>query len=134
MESLEVINQRLVDIYGRSMIQDLPNYRVVWAGSQREVRTGLYAKHTEAGIYLGEAVLTQEVEKYPDWKDYWVLEVPFWNHNNPELKADFSYEPLFFFKDPNGNPLPYDWEVIEKVVFFHRNKRAPMTQKEMDHD
>lgn len=134
MELLEQVNKRLLDNYGRGL-QDLPKYRVVWGGAEKETRTGLFVKHTEAGIYLGEAVLTQEVEKYPQWKDYWILEFIQPNHFNHELKSKYSYEPIWIFKDRNDNPLPYDWEVIEKIVYYHINgqaKPAP-TQRQLDH-
>lgn len=134
METLEIINQRLKDNYGLG-INDLPKYRVVWSTSQREVRTGLFVKQTEAGIYLGEAIKTEEVEKYPMYSDYWILECIQPNIGNHELKARYSYEPLWVFADQNGNPLPFDWEVIEKIIYFQQYGMAkPIpTQRELDH-
>lgn len=133
MEDLETVNKRLLDNYGRG-VGELPAYRIVWGGSQQETRTGLYVKQTEAGIYLGESILTKDVEKYPEWKDYWILEIPQPNIANPELHASISYEPLWIFKDSVDNPLPYDWEVIEKIIYFHQHREAPKTEKAMEHD
>ena len=133
MELIVDINKRLLDLYGTSY-GDLPKYRVVWGGSQRETRTGLFTKHTEAGIYLGEAVRTEEVKKYPMWEHHWILEIPLPNLANPELKTGVSYEPLFIFKDENDFPLPYDWEVIQKIIYHHMNPRPQLSQSAMDHD
>lgn len=133
MENLETVNKRLLDNYGKGL-QDLPRYRIVWAASEKETRTGRFVKHTEAGIYLGEAVLTTEVEKYPQWEGYWILEYIQPNHSNPELKAAYSYEPIWIFKDGYDNPLPFDWEITEKIIYFHIHgmaKPAP-TQRELD--
>ncbi len=132
MESIYIINQRLLDNYGRGL-EDKPKYRVVWSTTEREWCTGVFVKHTEAGIYLGEQLATREVEKYPMFPDYWILEHIQSNLGNPELHARISYEPLWVFADKDGNRLDYDWEVLEKIIYFHQNKTAPPTKAMLDH-
>lgn len=127
------INKRLLENYGRG-VGELPKYRLVWGGSQREIRTGLFTKHTEAGIYLGEAVKTEEVPKYPMYDRHWILEYVMPNLNNPELQAKISYEPIFVFRDSQGFPLPYDMEVIEKVIYHHQNPAQIKTPSMLEHE
>jgi hypothetical protein len=133
MEALEAINERLLANYGRG-VSELPLFRVVWGGSQREMRTALYMKTTEAGLYLGEEVATRETEKYPEYLDMWILEVILPNDASFEIKAAYSYEMIWAFRDKNNNPLPYDWEVIEKICYCWLHKAAPKSQRELDHD
>jgi hypothetical protein len=130
METLEVINKRLLDNYGRG-INDLPNYRVVWSSSQKEVIYGTFEKETTSGIYLGTETCEREVDKYPMYLDMWVLEHIQPNLNNPELRAKFSYEPIYIFKDKYDNALPLDWEVIEKIVYFHIHRVPPPTNRDL---
>jgi len=116
MESLEHINRRIVENYGKSTHQDTPLFRVVWGGSQYEMRTGTYEKTTSAGLWLGRETCTRQEPKYPDWADMWILEIFLPNINNPEINCNFSYEPLWVFRDKHQNPLPYDWEIIEAIL------------------
>lgn len=136
MERLEVINQRLIDNYGKSEFEDRSFYRVSWAANEREIITGVFEGRTEAGIYVGTELRTQSVRKYPDWDDYWILEYIQPNLNNHELRANFSYEPIWVFRDSSGNPLPFDWEIIEKIIYFHKYgmSKPKKTQKELDHE
>lgn len=132
---LEEINIQLTEDYGRGL-QDLPKYRVVWSTDETEIRTAVYSKFTEAGIYLGEEKKTCRTHKYPLWKDYWILEYVQPNLANPELKANWSYEPIYIFKDGNERPLPLNWEVIQTIIFFHINgmgRKAP-TASEILHE
>jgi hypothetical protein len=132
---IEIVNQRLLDYYGRGL-QDLPKYRIVWSSNEYEVRTGIYAKYTTAGIYLGEEKKTVRVKKYPMWDGFWILEYIQPNLANPELKANWSYEPIYIFKDRQSTPLPLDWHVIEAIVNFHRkgmSKPTP-TSSEIEHE
>lgn len=129
MEKLETVNQRLLDSYGRTF--DLPKYRVVWANSQREIQVGHWIRTTEAGIYLEEGIGQHEIDKYPLFKDYWILETIQAVINNPELVTPFSYEPIFVFRS-GDNPLPYDYEVIEKVIWHHQHPNQLLSQREID--
>lgn len=133
METLEIVNKRLLDNYGVG-VEDQPRYRVVWSTSQYEMLTAIFTKTTEAGIYLGEELATRSTPKYSMYVDYWILEFVEPNLGNPELKAKYSYEPLWIFRDRNNNPLPYDWEVIEKIVYFHIHKKPPVTERVHAHD
>ena len=116
MEELKAINKRLAERYGKSVFEDKPNFRVVWGGSQYEMRTGTYEKTTEAGLWLGRETCTRNEPKYPMWDEMWILERWCVNENNPEINCKFSYEPLWVFRDARNNPLPYDWEIIEALV------------------
>lgn len=121
METLETINQRMLETWGRGVAEQ-PLYRVVWTTKQTERRYGTFIKETEAGIYLGSETCERECPKYPMLPDYWVLEWIQPNIGNPELLAQWSYEPLYFFKDKHNRPLPYDWEIIETVIKFHQTR------------
>lgn len=126
MEPLEVINQRLLDTYGRG-INDLPTYRVVWSTTETEVRR----KNILKGFDVVPFISTEP--KYPMFPDCWILENIQPNGNNPELMSKVSYEPLWMMLSPDGTPLPYDWEVIEKIIYFHIHRKAPQTQQMLDH-
>lgn len=128
MEKLEVINQRLLDNYGRG-VSELPNYRVVWSSSEREIRTGVFTKML-GDIYLGSEMATREVDKYPMFPECWILEYVMPNLTNMELHSKTSYEPIWVF----APELDADWEAIEKIIYFHIHKEAPKTQKMLDHD
>lgn len=133
MEQLEIVNKRLKDNYGLGH-NLFPRYRVVFGRGQLETRTGVFDKFSPAGLWLGTEITTKEVEKYPDWQEYWILEQVLPNILNTELKAEHSYEPLFIFKNARNNqPLPYDWEIIEVVVYFHIHKSMPKNQSMIDH-
>lgn len=131
MEQLEIVNRRLLENYGRG-VNELPLYRIVWSTSQIEKRYGTFIKETEAGLYLGEETGERECPKYFLYPDIWVLEWVQPNINNPELRATVSYEPLWFFKDAQGRPLPYDWEIIEILVKFHQERVVIRTQGMLD--
>ena len=101
MEPLEVINQRLLEYYGRFESTDMPNYRVVFSDDQREVRIN------------GQGF--QEVPKYSYIKRKYLLEKLILA-NNPELTTVYSYECIWPFEDRHGNPLPPKWEAIELII------------------
>lgn len=131
MELAESINSRLLESYGRAY--DLPLFRVVYSNSQREKRYGTFIKETEAGLYLGQETCVREVEKYPFYNDMWILEIIQPNISNPEIQEKLSYEPLWVFKDKKGNPLPLDWEIIQKICYFKLHGRSDArTQRDID--
>lgn len=131
MENLDIINRRLLENYGRG-VKDLPLYRIVYSTSQLERRYGTFIKETESGLFLGYETCERLCPKYPNEPDYWVLEWVQPNIMNPELLADVSYEPLWFFKDVHGRPLPYDWEIIEVLVRAHQTRVVPKNQAMLD--
>lgn len=135
MESLEVINERLEEHYGKDVVNGLPIYRVVWSHDQFERRL---MNVTDAGIEL----LTPQVRLVPKYRNYirnkWVLEnlveVP--EIQQKELGTPISYEPLFVFETKDGGFLPYKWEAIVFVIDTVRAARGheSMYPKYLDPD
>lgn len=116
METLEIINQRLRDRFGRFGTSNLPYFRVVWSNEQFEKRL---ITHTREGFELPNPVV-EEVPKYKQWaNNRYILEhlvaVP------AEFQKDLggeqlSYEPLWTFQDNKGEPLAPSWAACEFIV------------------
>lgn len=115
MESLEIINRRLVEIYGKFMGSEEPNYRVVFSEDQFEKRR---TKHTDEGFELLFAEV-RELPKYRQWiHNKYILErciiVP--EGVETDLIGLYSYEPVWVFEDKHGNPLPPVWMAIQLII------------------
>lgn len=121
MESLETINKRLLDHYGK-FEDGRPNWRVVWSDDQFEKRK---ITHTLEGLELLHPEV-REVPKYLYAKHRYILErlipVPYSSHE--ELTTSTSYEPVWTFEDSQGNPLPPVWEAIYLLVQIVRDNLA----------
>lgn len=113
MESLEILNQRLIDFYGSEA--GLPNWRIVWSEDQFEKRL---THHDKNGFEL----LVPEMRELPKYKQ-WIhnkyileslIEVPL--ENQHELTTKLSYEPIWIFEDKYFKPLPPKWEVCQFVI------------------
>lgn len=115
-ETLEVLNKRLLNYYGKAD-DNRSIYRIVWANEQTEKRYGTYDDYS-GDIYLRTVTEVRECPKYPYLKDLYVLEqlviVP--EQNARELGVKVSYEPLFSFQDKAGFPLPPKWEAAKWVI------------------
>lgn len=115
MESIEALNQRLIDYFGLDTVSSKPMWRIVWADDQVEKRK---MDTLDSGIQLLFPEI-REVKKYSYLHNVYVLEhlvlVP--DEQQKEL-ADVkkSYEPLWVFVDAVGNPLPPKWEPIKLIV------------------
>lgn len=105
-ESIESINQQLIDLFGIDTITGLPMYRVVFSEDQLEKRL---TQFTDSGLQL----LHPEVRllpKYRQWiQEKYVLEnlvvVPIYSQS--ELPANkLTYEPLYVFETNEGVALP----------------------------
>ena len=110
-ESIEVLNQRLVDHFSTAW-NGQPMFRIVWSENQFEKRL---VGFTDGGIQL----LVPEMREVPKYKQ--------WIHNKhilerlvivPEFQQDklvekTSYEPVWVFEDKNGFPLPPKWEATK---------------------
>jgi hypothetical protein len=115
MESLDVVNQRLIDHFGRAW-NGIANWRIVWSEDQFEKRLTHYS---DKGILLPFPEV-RELPKYRQWiQNKWVLErylvIP--QTNQAELPStQMSYEPVFVFEDKDSNALPYNWNVAKWVI------------------
>lgn len=115
MESLETLNQRLVDHYGIDSDTGRAMFRIVWANDETEKR--LMAT-LDTGIHLLYPEV-REVKKYPYLEDLYVLErlvyIPYINQEELPV-SKLSYEPLWAYKDGEGNPLPPIWNATKFVI------------------
>lgn len=115
-ESIEAINQRLIDYFGIDTVTGLPIWRVVWSEDQLEKRK---MDVTDSGLQLLFPEV-REVPKYRQWiQEKYVLErltvIPEVSANElPTSKL--SYEPMFVFEDKNGNYLPPKTIVAKFVI------------------
>lgn len=128
METLEIINRRLIDTYGK-YLDGQPNYRVVWSEDQIEKRLSNY---NHFGIELLTPILI-EAPKYRQYiQDKYILErlieVPIIYQDQALHKL--SYEPLWVFEDGQGKKLPVRWDVIEIVLDNVHENAAKAVGKE----
>lgn len=115
METIETLNQRLIEYYGIDTITGGPMFRIVWTNDQTEKRL---VNEMDSGVHLlfPEVI---EVKKYPYLKDMYVLErlviVP--DVNQRELPASkLSYEPVWAYHDACNRALPPIWKATKFVV------------------
>lgn len=120
-ESLETINKRLTDHYGK-FEDGRPNWRVVWSDDQYEKRL---VSHTDEGFELLTPIV-KTVPKYSYIEHKYVLErlipIPFFH--GQDLVDKTSYEPVWTFEDNQGNPLPPIWEAIYLLIRTVQEKLA----------
>lgn len=97
MESYKIINEELLKRYGKD-INNRPMYRLVQNYNLTEKRFELVEVY---GVEVRNQIPV-EVPKYTYIEDgFWILEKLF-NTNNPDIAANFSYEPLWVFKTKEG--------------------------------
>jgi len=127
-EPLKIINQRLLDHYGR-FENGFPNWRIVWSDDQYEKRLGTFGSNPDSLIYTGEVTEVREVPKYGYMLHQYVLErilpVPAIHEN--ELFQRTSYEPVWGFVDNEGNPLPPKFEVADIIIKHVMDRAAQAT-------
>lgn len=114
METVEVINKRLADIYGKFESGDA-NWRVVWSDDIFEKR---WTFHTDEGFELVNPRLVER-PKYLQWAAHvFILEriMPVPDFVESDLTTTVSYEPVWVFRDKNGNALPPVWDAIEFLI------------------
>ncbi len=114
MESIEVLNLRLIDYFGVDTNTGRPIFRIVWANEQLEKRL---MDCTPEGIQLLYPEV-RETPKYPYLKNVYVLErltiVP--DVNQSEIPVNkLSYEPIWAYRN-EFNPLPPTWEATQFVI------------------
>jgi hypothetical protein len=115
MESIETLNERLIDYYGRDTDTGQAIFRISWSDEQYEMRL---CETTESGIRLLHPVV-RLAKKYPYINAMYVLErlvvIPdFQQHELPVSKL--SYEVIWTFCDNQRNPLPPNWPAAKFVV------------------
>jgi hypothetical protein len=113
-EKIDVLNQRLIDYYGTDSDTGRPIFRIVWADDQTEKRR---VNVTDSGIRLlfPEVI---EMKKYAYLKEMYVLErlsvVPDPNQN--ELISKLSYEPIWTYRDGDGEALYPIWSATNFII------------------
>lgn len=115
MESINTINDRLIEHYGRDSNTNQPIFRIVWANDETEKRM---MDTTDSGINLLFPEV-REVKKYPYLKNLFVLErlvvVP--DVNVDELPTTkLSYEPIWAFRDEKNTYIRPIWEAAKFIV------------------
>ena len=115
-ETIETLNKRLIDYFGKDTESERAIWRVVWSDDQFEDQL---LQYTPEGIELTYPKWTN-VPKYKMMgiKERYILErlvmVPTVNQN--ELVVKVSYEPMWTFEDANRFPLPPKWEAIRLII------------------
>ena len=113
------INKWLAQHYGMT-IDGMAIYRVIWSTGLTEHRNGKYDIFA-GSIYVRTEVGVKEVLKYPFDQDRWILEKLINVDNNDELVTKTSYEPLYIFKDKDGNYLPLIGKAVEYYMHVITN-------------
>jgi len=133
-------------------------WRLVWSTSQREKRRGKFSDFY-GNIFLREVEQVREVPKYWNNPNRWVLERLCYLPPNASIHREVlsqtgeldifspvtngTYEPIYFFQDGLGNPLPVTQAALEAIL--HRlefGERVKLTDsdfreeyfKEVDQD
>jgi hypothetical protein len=113
-ETIEYINQKLIDEYGYELnAGGLPKFRVVFSDDQFEKRL---TEYTDEGFQL----LQPEVRLLPKYKQWihakYILERIIPIVGETDLTTKVSYEPAWVFQDKNGNYLPPFFEGCKHVI------------------
>jgi hypothetical protein len=112
MESVETLNQRLIDHYGVDSNTNQPQFRIVFSDEQFEKRLVGY---TPEGLHLLHPVI-REMPKYSYIDGMYLLE-RLVIIDEPELPGvKLSYEPVWVFRDVHNNPLPPIWDAAKIVI------------------
>jgi len=138
---IEYFNQKLAD-RGKSL-DGRPIWRISWSTSQREKRVGEFSDFY-GNIFLRKQREVRDVPKYWNSPDRWVLErltfLPPDASIHRELISQTSsldifapvkngtYEPIYFFQDGRGNPLPVtEWALDAVMHTLEFGKRVHLT-------
>lgn len=114
-EEVETLNRRLLDYYGRTEPEGLPNYRIVWSDDQFEKRKFM---HTDSGVEL----LYSEVRRVPKYRQWvqskYILErlTVISNFEGSDLTEVLSYEPVYVFETAKGEALNPTWHAVNFIV------------------
>lgn len=116
---LNIINDRLINLFGIDSVSGKCMWRVVFSDDQYETRHGTYNDFTREGIYLRTVTEVREVPKYQWIQQKYILEhlvaVP--EINLGELPtAKMSYEVIWVFADKHDNFLPPRIDACELII------------------
>lgn len=115
-ETIDTINNSLINLFGKDSVTGNPMWRVVWSEDQFEKRL---VDTTDEGLTLLSPVV-KEMPKYRQWiPEKYVLErlvlVP--DANSKELLGlKISYEPIWIFETQDGRYLPPRVDVAKFVI------------------
>ena len=130
MESIETLNQRLTDTYGKDFL-NRPRFRIVHSETQFEKRLGTYTDYL-GDIFLREVTEVRLVKKYGFVKGKFILEMV-----SPKVdstvKNHNGYEALFVFQTDKGDYLEPIWRAIEYIIYMVQlpiSKDSPNTLAE----
>lgn len=118
MESVEVLNERLINIYGKYE-DGQANYRLAWSEDQFENRFGTYNLFDVHGNKIGEHTGWEYAPKYRQWMpSQWVLEIllPVPDFQTQELTTKLTYEPLFGFHAQHTKEETPQWDTIQFII------------------
>lgn len=119
-ETIEKINNQLINLYGIDTITGMAMWRVVWSEDQFEHRRGTYDDYSPAGIYLRTVTEVRYVPKYRQWiTEKYILErlVVIPEINQGDLPATkLSYEPIYSFETNSGKYLPPRIDACEFII------------------
>lgn len=104
MESIEVLNERLINVYGRYLDYQ-PLFRLVYSEDIKTIRDNAHG-------------WPEELPKYPWLTNKYILEglKETGSLINGKIEQVIDYEPMWVFEDRHGNALPLDWEMIEAIM------------------
>lgn len=133
MTEVELINNRLIKLFGFESQTGLAKYRIVRSEEQTEKRYGSYdILYHDTKIWMGTRQGLVEIKKYWYMNSCWLLERVEPNINRKDTFYDkYTYEPIFPFLDKDNNQLPLNWKVIEFIVYrLERAERKLVTESD----
>lgn len=118
-ESIESINNQLIDLFGIDTLNGLPIWRVSWAEDQIEKQYGTFNDFTSNGMFIRSVTEVREIKKYPWIKNKYILEqLTLVNECDQEqlAGAKIAYNCMFVFENKNGNYLPPQVQIAQFVI------------------
>jgi hypothetical protein len=126
---LKEVNDLLASELGPSPF-GVPNFRIAWSTGLTEKRFGTFSDFY-GKIFLRQVTEVRDVLKYPFDQDRWILERAQSAAGNRELMGDYSYEPLYVFKDEHGLYLPLERRPVEVLIHRIKNPLSPSQIREV---
>jgi len=120
---LKEVNDLLASELGPSPF-GVPNFRIIWSTNLTEKRFGTFSDFY-GKIFVRQVTEVRDVLKYPFDQDRWILERVQSSVGNKELMGDYSYEPIYVFKDEHGLYLPLARRPVEVLIHRIKNPLTP---------